>query len=146
MASSHPDPMTMEQPQLEPMDSSMTTTTKMTLEQDENTNKTTTHEEEEKQEKENETTATSEPNETTERTNEESNKEQEKIKAAVAAAKKKAIYEMLWNELKLEMGNVTIGCICLIGSTASNAGTYSFEGTTIPSFCNIKTKNVCLFR
>lgn len=38
------------------------------------------------------------------------------------ASKRKAVYDMLKNELKLEAGNMVLGCVCLIGSTASNAG------------------------
>jgi len=49
-------------------------------------------------------------------------KEDEESSKEVAKAKRKAIYKMLWNEIKLEMGNIMIGCVCLIGSTASNAG------------------------
>lgn len=35
--------------------------------------------------------------------------------------KRKAVYQMLREELKLEIINISLGCICLVASTASNA-------------------------
>ena len=36
--------------------------------------------------------------------------------------KRKAVYRMLLEELKMDIGNIVLGCVCLVGSTASNAG------------------------
>lgn len=50
------------------------------------------------------------------------NDDDEKQKKKKQTMKRKKVKKMLKDELKKESLNMLIGCVCLIGSTASNAG------------------------
>ena len=56
-------------------------------------------------------------------TQKESIAEDPEIEKARISMKRKEVHKMLRHELKVEMSNIIVGCVCLLGSTASNACT-----------------------